>query len=118
MVKVKINNKTYNVGELDISDYVRMEEQGISLVDAFHKRQFFLVAMGFVCVVAECERPQAENLLQQHIYGGGTILDIIDAFNNVVAESDFFQKMLGIKPAEEEKKTTKAKKAKEEEPEE
>ena len=74
--------------------------------------------MGFVCVVAECERPQAENLLQQHIYGGGTILDIIDAFNNVVAESDFFQKMLGIKPAEEEKKTTKAKKAKEEEPEE
>lgn len=114
MVKVKINNKTYNVGELTISDYTKMEEQGFSLVEAFHKKQFFLVAMGFVCVVAECERPRAEELIQQHIYGGGSLLDIVDSFNEVVDESDFFQKMLGIKPAEEEKKTTKTKKTKEE----
>ena len=51
---------------------------------------------------------------QQHIYGGGSLLDIVDSFNEVVAESDFFQKMLGIKPAEEEKKTAKAKKTKDE----
>lgn len=38
----------------------------------------------------------------------------MDSFNEVVAESDFFQKMLGIKPAEEEKKTAKAKKTKDE----
>ena len=35
MVKVKINNKTYNVGELEFKDYTHMEEQGFSIVNAF-----------------------------------------------------------------------------------
>jgi hypothetical protein len=39
MVKVKINNKTYNVQELQFGDYTHMESQGISITEAFSRGQ-------------------------------------------------------------------------------
>mgnify|MGYP004522437615 CR=1 FL=1 len=102
MAKVKINNKTYNVGELEFKDYTHMEEQGFSIVDAFSKNQFMLIAMGFTCVVLGCDREQAENTIQQHILGGGNVRDITTAFAEAVSESDFFRKMLGMNEVEQE----------------
>lgn len=102
MVKVKINNKTYNVGELEFKDYTHMEEQGFSIVNAFSKNQFMLIAMGFVCVILGCDRDQAEAVIQQHVLGGGNVRDITSAFAEAVAESDFFRKMLGMTEAEQE----------------
>lgn len=96
MVKVKINNKTYNVPELKIGHYTKMEEQGFSIIDAFQKGQIFLVAMGFTCAVTGLDRNSAEELLNQHVLGGGKIQDISNAFGKAVAESDFFKKMLGL----------------------
>lgn len=101
MVKVKINNKTYQVKELDFKDYTKMEEQGFSILDAFRKKQLTLIAMGFVCAVVGCDREDAERLLTQHVLGGGNIIDITNAFGKAVAESDFFQKMLGVNESEE-----------------
>ena len=102
MVKVKINHKTYNVGELEFKDYTHMEEQGFSIVNAFSKNQFMLIAMGFVCVILGCDRDQAEAVIQQHVLGGGNVRDITSAFAEAVAESDFFRKMLGMTEAEQE----------------
>lgn len=96
-MKVKINNKTYNVGELKMEDYLKMEEQGISIIDAFQKRQTMLVAMAFTCVVTGLDRDDAAELLNQHVYGGGNVMDIVNACNRAIAESDFFKKMLGVK---------------------
>lgn len=101
MVKVKINNKTYQVKELDFKDYTKIEEQGFSILDAFRKKQLTLIAMGFVCAVVGCDREDAERLLTQHVLGGGNIIDITNAFGKAVAESDFFQKMLGVSESEE-----------------
>lgn len=101
MVKVKINNKTYQVKELDFKDYTKMEEQGFSILDAFRKKQLALIAMGFVCAVVGCDREDAERLITQHVLGGGNIIDITNAFGKAVAESDFFQKMLGVNESEE-----------------
>lgn len=116
MVKVKINNKTYNVGELEFKDYTHMEEQGFSIVNAFSKNQFMLIAMGFVCVILGCDRDYAETVIQQHVLGGGNVRDITSAFAEAVAESDFFRKMLGMTQDEQEtpKKATKSKKEVEE----
>lgn len=96
MAKVKINNKNYDVPELTFRHFTKMEEQGFSISDAFQKRQFMLIAMGFTCAVTGAERDEAEYLLEQHVFGGGSIHDIVDAFIKAVGESVFFKKMLGI----------------------
>ena len=51
MVKVKINNKTYNVQELQFGDYTHMESQGISITEAFSRGQMTLIAMAFTYAV-------------------------------------------------------------------
>ena len=101
MVNVKINGKTYKVGEMKFGDFTHMEEQGFSITDAFAKNQYMLIAMGFTCVVVDCDREDAEHLIQQHVLGGGKIKDIVNVFSKAVFESTFFMKTLGI---EEEKK--------------
>lgn len=107
MVKVKINNKTYNVKELEFGDYTIMEEQGFSIIEAFKKNQMMLIAMGFTCVVAGVDRDGAEELLQQHILGGGNIVDITNTFGKAVSESDFFRRMLGVQEKETKQETAK-----------
>lgn len=116
MVKVKINGKNYNVKEMAFAEYTKMEEQGFSILDAFRKKQMTLIAMGFVCAVVGCDRDEAERLITQHVLGGGNIIDITNAFADAVAESDFFQKMLGTTQDEQEtpKEATKSKKEVEE----
>ena len=103
-MNVKINQKIYKVPELTMEHYVKMEEQGFSIIEAFQKRQMMLVAMGFTCAVVGCDRDDAEKLLTQHVLGGGNIVDIVNAFSKAVAQSDFFKKMLGLdkKKSEEE----------------
>lgn len=96
MVNVKINGKTYKVGELKFKDFTFMEEQGFSIVDAFSKGQYMLIAMGFTCVATGLERTGAEELIEQHVLGGGNVLDIVSAFRKAVSESVFFRKLLGV----------------------
>lgn len=105
MSTMKINNKKYDVPELTFRDFVTMEEQGFSVIEAFRKRSIFLIAMGFVCVVADCDRDEAERLIEQHVLGGGKLEDIYAAFGEAVDKSAFFKKMLGLTD-EKEKKTS------------
>ena len=104
MKTIKINNKNYIVPELTFRHFSQMEEQGFSVLEAFQKKQMFLLAMGFVCAVTGEDRNEAERLIEQHILGGGTIEDIMTAFGEAVSESGFFRKALGL-DEEAEKKT-------------
>lgn len=104
-MKVKINNKNYEVPELTFRHFTMMEEQGFSIVDAFRKKQMMLIAMGFTCAVTGYDRDEAEHLLEQHVLGGGNITDIVGLFGEAINESDFFKRMLGIQ--KEEKKPAK-----------
>lgn len=106
MSTVKINNKKYEIPQLGFGEYAKIEEQGFSLLEAFRKNQSMLLAMGFVCVVVGTDRDGAEELIQQHVLGGGNVLDIYTTFVEAVSNSGFFKKMLGIKE-EPAKKTTK-----------
>lgn len=108
-MKVKINNKTYDVQEMKIGEYTHIEEQGFSIIDAFQKRQHMLLALGLVCGVLHCERTEAEHVLEQHVLGGGTVVELSSAFVELVYESDFFRKMLGMKTKADEKKEEKKK---------
>lgn len=109
MATVKINNKKYEVPDLTFRHLAMMEEQGFSVLDAFRKKQIFLLAMGFTCAVTGEDRDEAERLLEQHVLGGGDIADIYLAFGEAVDRSAFFRKMLGL-GEEEQKKTSKSQK--------
>lgn len=108
-MQIKINNKDYTVPQLTFKHFTKMEEQGMSIGDVFNKRQTMLAAMGFVCVVAECDRDEAEGLIEQHVLGGGNLEPIAHAFFNAVMDSDFFCKMLGIEKKPAKAKNTKVK---------
>lgn len=89
MASIKINQKNYIVPNLTFRHYTQMEEMGLSLIDAFQKKQIMLLAMGFVGVVVGCDRDEAERLIEQHVLGGGNLLEITEAMYKSMAESDF-----------------------------
>ena len=105
MKTIKINNKNYIVPELTFKHFSMMEEQGFSVLEAFQKKQMFLLAMGFVCAITGEDRNEAERLIEQHVLGGGTIEDIMSAFGEAVSESGFFRKALGLDEEKTEKKS-------------
>lgn len=114
-MEVKINNKKYTVPELTFEHYTKMEEQGFSIVDAFDKKQYMLMAMGFTCAVTGTDRAEAERLLTQHVLGGGSIKDIVNAFTKAINQSDFFMKMLGLTKKADSQEKSETKKATEKE---
>lgn len=102
-MKVKINGKNYEVPELTFRHLTQMESQGFSLLEAFQKREVFLIAMGFVCVVTGEDRDEAERLIEQHVLGGGDIGEIYASFNEAVNRSGFFKKFLGLEETKDSK---------------
>ncbi len=115
MKSVKINNKMYIVPELTFRHFTMMEEQGFSVIEAFQKKEMFLLVMGFVCAVTGEDREEAERLIEQHVLGGGEIADLYSAFGEAVSDSGFFRKMLNLQDEEtkSEKKSSKKPEAKE-----
>ena len=103
---IKINNKKHRVPELVFEHFTKMEEQGFSVTEAFEKKQYMLIAMGFVCVITGLDREEAEELITQHVYGGGNLIDIVNTFSEAAGESDFFRKMLNIQQTEETRKVS------------
>lgn len=101
-MEVKINNKKYTVPQLGFKHFVQMEEMGFVVQDMLSKNQVFSTVTAFTGVITGLNREESENLVQQHILGGGKISEIMEAFNNAAMESDFFRKMMGL----EEKKNT------------
>lgn len=95
MANIKINQKNYTVHQLGFRDMVAMEDMGFSVIELFQRQKIFSLAVAFVGVVADCDRSEAEELCQQHILGGGNVLEIYEAFSKAVDESAFFKKLLG-----------------------
>ena len=107
-MQVKINGKNYNVPELTFGAMAKMESiTGESIATVFEREQFFLLAEAFTGVVADCDKEQADYLLEQHVLGGGDISDIYKVLMQAVNESAFFKKLLGIE--EKPKKSTQKK---------
>lgn len=104
MVAVKINQKNYVVPQLGFKDMVTMEDMGFSVIEIFQKQKLFSLATAFTGVVANCSREESEELLQQHILGGGDIGGIANAFMEAAQDSNFFKKLLKKENEEEIKK--------------
>ena len=58
------------------------------------RKQLFSIATAFAGIVVGCDRETAEELIQQHVLGGGDIIPIYEAFQMAVDQSVFFKKLL------------------------
>lgn len=101
---VTINNKKYDVPKLGFGHMEMLESEGYDVLAMFRKNQIFAPASAFIMLCAKCDREEANRLAEQHIYGGGNMNEIYQAFVNAINESDFFRKVLGM---DKNKKSTK-----------
>ena len=107
MATVTINNKKYEVPKLGFGHMEKLESEGYDIISMFQRRQVFAPASAFIMLCVGCDREQANYLAEQHIYGGGDLSDIYNAFVNAIGESDFFRKVLGVEEEKTPRKTAK-----------
>ena len=106
MATVKINNKNYDVPELNFAHSRRMEQMGLPVEGLIDRKYIFTAVSAFTAVVANCDAEQADYLVEQHIMGGGTLEDIYKAYAEAV-QSGFFKKLLGLDKEEKKPRNTK-----------
>ena len=94
MATVKINGKKYEVPKLGFGHMERLESEGYDIVAMFRKRQLFAPSSAFIMLCADCDREEANRLAEQHVYGGGNLAEIYQAFAKAIEGSDFFKKVL------------------------
>lgn len=107
MATVKINNKNYDVPELNFAHSKKMEQMGLPIEGLIDRKYIFTAASAFTAVVADCDAEYADRLIEQHIMGGGTLENIYTAYAKAVQESGFFKKLLGLDKEEKKPKNTK-----------
>lgn len=110
MATITINNKNYDVPTLGFGHMEKLESEGYDVIAMFKKNQIFAPASAFIMLCANCDREEANRLAEQHIYGGGNMQEIYQAFVKAIEESVFFRKVLGIeeKPKRNTKKSATA----------
>lgn len=89
---VTINNKKYDVPKLGFGHMEMLESEGYDVLAMFRKNQIFAPASAFIMLCAKCDREEANRLAEQHIYGGGNMNEIYQAFVNAINESDFSER--------------------------
>lgn len=105
-MQVKINNKNYVVPELGFKHMTKLEDMGFVMDEVLRKNKSFSLVAGFVAIVVDCDRGQAENLCEQHILGGGSFENIQTTFIEAMEQSAFFRKLLGLEEKQAKTKKT------------
>lgn len=109
MAAVKINNKSYEVPELNFRHSKLMEQMGLPVEGMLNLRYLFSAVSAFTAIVAKCEPEQADYLVEQHIMGGGKLEDIYQEYSKAILSSAFFKKLLHLDELEESTKKSSAK---------
>jgi hypothetical protein len=91
---VKINNKPYEVPELNFAHSKKLEQYGVPLRRLIDPDLMFTITSAFVAIVTGTIPAEADFLIEQHILGGGTIEDIYGAYIQAITDSHFFKKLL------------------------
>lgn len=94
MSTVKINNKNYEVPEFTFRHSKLLEQYGVSIRNLVNVDAIFTITSAFVAIVAKCDLNTADELIEQHIFGGGDLKDIYNAYVKALNDSSFFMKLL------------------------
>lgn len=96
MATVTINNKKYEVPELNFRHSKLMEQMGLPIEGMMSRRYIFTIASAFTAIVAKCEPEQADHLIEQHVMGGGNLESIFEAYAQAINDSAFFKELLHL----------------------
>jgi len=104
---VKINNKTYEVPELNFAHSKKLEQYGVPLLHLIDTDKILTIVSAFVAIVVGVTPEEADFLIEQHILGGGSIEDIYKAYVDAVSESRFLKRLIENQKKNVTKKTSK-----------
>lgn len=92
---MKICGRDYKIPELGFGTIRQLEENGISIFDLQRpNKKFISIITAFVGLATGLEVEQADELLQQHLLGGGNFDGWLNEINKAVENSGFFQAMM------------------------
>lgn len=114
MSYVKINNKQYIVPEFGFRESKKLEQCGVSLLHIADANAMLTIVSAFVAVIVNVTPEAADELIEQHILGGGSLESLFEAYTNAITDSGFFKKLLENQEKQEKQdtaKTTKTTKA-------
>ena len=93
---MKINKKSYKSVPLNFNTVCKLEEMGVSLQDMDKAVMSTLRAYLSLCM--DTDRETAGNELEKHLVNGGSMDELLEALNQAVEDSGFFQAL--SKPTE------------------
>lgn len=88
MNRFTINEKQYTAKKFDLNLVCDLEDFGISLEEM--KKKSMSMVRAYFALCADLDKDDSGMEIQQHLIGGGTFNDIIDAMKKEMDESDFF----------------------------
>lgn len=91
MNRVTINNREYNIPEVDFDTICQLEENGVYLLNMDRKNpKIATMLRGIVAWIMDVEPERASKEIQAHIQNGGDIGEILTAVTQAVTNSGFF----------------------------
>ena len=101
MNKVIINDKEYEIPEVDFDAICELEENGVDLLSADSKHPKLAITLrGIVAWIMGVPEKTASAEIMAHIQNGGNIVDILNAVTTAMQDSGFFgqRKTAGATP--------------------
>ena len=91
MSYVTINGTEYQIPELNFDAVCELEEYGVYLLSMTKEdRRFATMIRGLAAWIMKTDKATASREIQEHIRKGGNVVDILDALNDAMEESGFF----------------------------
>ncbi len=85
---MKINNKEYQIPELNFNAMCKLEEMGVNFMDMENKT--LSTVRGFLALAMDGDLEMAGNELEQHLVAGGNVEDVVAEIGKAVEASGFF----------------------------
>lgn len=93
---MRINGRDFRIPVVGFGTVRRLEGYGIALSDVANNpsKKMLSIYNAFVCITLNIEPEQADDLIEQHLLGGGTFDGWLEEISEAVDSSDFFQAMM------------------------
>jgi hypothetical protein len=87
-----INNKEIKLPDINFNTMCDLESMGVSIVSMQAKP--LITVRAFTALAMNADLETAGKEVEQHLFNGGKLLDMLNEINKAVEDSGFFQKML------------------------
>lgn len=96
MKKFILNGKEYEINEkVDFGTICDMEEADVDLLSLGSGKKTFSQIRNLIAYFTGLTKEEANKEIEEHLSNGGQLDQVADLIN-VIAESDFFQKMVAM----------------------